>query len=190
MRATCASRSFPSASGAPKRPRRRAHGPKNANAAGAAVPSLLPHDADRVSFARSGAHFSDLGAALEALSRSSDERPQAIVVLSDGRLDRPGETNVEATIKAELGSLDVPVHTLALAEDVPADASIRAVRAAGSAVAHQPFSLRIDVGCEKLDCGDIPVVARELREKGASTVLASGTAHMRSARARRRSSSR
>jgi len=33
---------------------------------------------------------SDLAGALESIARAADERPLAIVVLSDGRLDRPG----------------------------------------------------------------------------------------------------
>ncbi|HVY48101.1 MAG TPA: glutamine amidotransferase, partial [Minicystis sp.] len=121
---------------------------------------------------------SDLDAALEAVARAADERPQAIIVLSDGRLDRPGEAGTAEATKAALGTLDVPVHTLALADAAPADASVRAVHAAGAAVAHQPFSLRVDVGCEKLDCGDVPVVVRELREQGAPATLANGTAHV------------
>lgn len=130
---------------------------------------------------------SDLTAALEAVAKSTDERPSAIVVFSDGRFDRPGATNAGASAALSLGPSDaaspIPVHTVAVAKDAPPDASIRAVRAAGAAVAHQPFSLRIEVGCEKLTCGDIPVVARELREEGAPTQLASGTAHIENGQA-------
>jgi uncharacterized membrane protein len=122
---------------------------------------------------------SDLGAALEAVGRAADERPAALVVLSDGRLDRPGATSPGEAVKAALGSLSVPVHTVALAEGAPRDASIRKVMAAGAAVAHQPFSLRIEVGCsESLSCDDVPVVARELREQGGATTLASGNARV------------
>jgi uncharacterized membrane protein len=134
---------------------------------------------ERRALAARPAMRSDLGAALEALARSSDERPQAIVVLSDGRLDRPPELGAGDAVKAALGALDVPVHTLALADEAPKDASIRAVKAAGAAVAHQPFSLRVEVGCDGgLDCGDVPVLARELREQGPPVLLASGTAHV------------
>ena len=134
---------------------------------------------ERRALAARPAMRSDLGAALEALARSSDERPQAIVVLSDGRLDRPPELGAGDAAKAALGALDVPVHTLALADEAPKDASIRAVKAAGAAVAHQPFSLRVEVGCDGgLDCGDVPVLARELREQGPPVLLASGTAHV------------
>ncbi len=118
---------------------------------------------------------SDLGGAFEAVSRAADERPAAIVVLSDGRLDRPGEAGAGEAAQALLGTLEVPVHTVSLASDAPKDASVRAVRAAGAAVAHQPLSLRIDVGCAGgLDCDDVPVVLRELRETGEPTVLAQG----------------
>ena len=127
---------------------------------------------------------SDLGAALESIARAADEHPAAIVVLSDGRLDRPGEIATEAAVKAALGRLSVPIHTVALSERAPADASIRKILAAGAAVAHQPFSLRIEVGCDGgLACGDVPVVARELRDEGSPVQLAEGTAHVASGKA-------
>lgn len=134
---------------------------------------------------------SDLGAALEAVARAADERPAAIVVLSDGRLDRPGPDGTGAATRAALEGLEVaggdkggdaprtPVDTLAVATEAPSDAAVRAVRTAGAAVAHQPLSLRIDIGCSGgLSCDAIPVTARELREEGPPTPLASGTAHV------------
>lgn len=122
---------------------------------------------------------SDLGAALESIARAADERPAAIVVLSDGRLDRPGELATAEAVRGALGQLSVPVHTVALAKAAPRDASIRRVLASGAAVAHQPFSLRIEIGCDGgLSCGDIPVVARELRREGPPVTLAEGTAHV------------
>ncbi len=127
---------------------------------------------------------SDLGAALESIARAADERPAAIVVLSDGRLDRPGEIAPADATRAALGRLSVPVHTVALADAAPRDASIRKVLAAGAAVAHQPFSLRIEIGCDGgLACGDIPVVARELRDQGPPVNLAEGVAHVVSGKA-------
>ncbi len=121
---------------------------------------------------------SDLVGAVEAVSRAADERPAAIVVLSDGRLDRPTDVQPGETIRASLGALDVPMHTVALATEAPTDASVRLVRAAGAAVAHQPLSLQVEVGCTgKLDCTSIPVRLRELREAGEPTDLASGTAN-------------
>jgi uncharacterized membrane protein len=122
---------------------------------------------------------SDLGTALESIAHAADERPAAIVVLSDGRLDRPGETATADAVRGALGQLSVPVHTVGLAERAPADASVRKILAAGAAVAHQPFSLRIEVGCDGgLTCGDIPVTARELRDEGPPVKLAEGTAHV------------
>jgi uncharacterized membrane protein len=123
---------------------------------------------------------SDLAAALESVSRSSDERPAAIVVVSDGRLERPGPEATEAGTRAALGGLAVPVHTVAVASKEPVDAQVRAVRAAGAAVAHQPFSLRVEIACTGgLACDEIPVAVRELREQGAATPLANGAAHVR-----------
>ncbi|WP_437596320.1 glutamine amidotransferase [Sorangium sp. So ce590] len=122
---------------------------------------------------------SDLSAALEALARAADERPSAFVVVSDGRLDRPGAEGTAAATRAALEGLDVPVHTVAVATESVRDASVRAVRTSGAAVAHQPLSLRIDIGCSGgLACDAVPVVARELREQGAPTTLATGTAHV------------
>jgi uncharacterized membrane protein len=121
---------------------------------------------------------SDLATALEFVGHAADERPAAIIVISDGRLDRPPSAGAAAAVKAALGQLEVPVHTVAVASNAPNDASVRAVRAAGAAVAHQPFSLEVEVGCEGLSCNEVPVTVRELRETGAPTMLASGTARV------------
>jgi uncharacterized membrane protein len=145
-----------------------------------AAPATPPEAAGPAGFRERPELRSDLAAALEALAHAPDERPAAIVVLSDGRLDRPGVEGAGEAARAALGKLGVPIHAVALASDPPVDASIRAVRAAGTAVAHQPLSLRIDVGCAGgLNCDEIPVVARELREQGAPASLAAGKAHVR-----------
>ncbi len=121
---------------------------------------------------------SDLGAALEALAQASDERPRAIVVVSDGRFDRPPAEGAGAAVRAAMGGLDVPVHTVAVAEKAPRDASVRAVHIAGAAVAHQPLALRVEVGCTGgLSCDDVPVTVRELHEAGEPRSLAQGIAH-------------
>src|SRR5690606_35722241 len=120
---------------------------------------------------------SDLTAALETVSQSPEERPSAVIVLSDGRLDRPAPGGPREAVTAAMGSLKVPIHVVALAKDPPADASIRAVKAAGAAVAHQALSLRVDVGCAGgLVCGEVPITARELRDEGEPRMLAQGTA--------------
>ncbi|MDI1484688.1 glutamine amidotransferase [Polyangium sp. y55x31] len=121
---------------------------------------------------------SDLAGAIESVARAADERPAAIVVLSDGRFDRPGEAQAGEAIRAALGTLTVPVHAVSLATEAPRDASVRAVRAAGAAVAHQPLTLRVEIGCAGgLDCDEVPVSLRELRESGEPTLLASGKAN-------------
>ncbi len=75
-----------------------------------------------------------------------------------------------------LGSIDVPIHTVALATNVPKDASVRKVSLAGAAVAHQPFALHVEVGCAGgLECAKVPVTVRELKTSGAET-LAEGDA--------------
>lgn len=122
---------------------------------------------------------SDLGAALMSLASLPEERPASIVVLADGRFDRPGEDRAGEAVQEELRGLRVPVHTVSLARAAVPDASIRAVRAAGAAVAHQPLPLTIQIGCDGgLACDDIVVSAKELIEGGPPALLASGTAHV------------
>jgi len=100
-------------------------------------------------------------------------------VLSDGRLDRPSENQPGPAVLEALHGLRVPVHTIGLASTSPRDASIRAVRAAGAAVAHQPLPLTIQIGCAGgLGCEDLTVSARELIEGGPPALLASGIAHI------------
>lgn len=144
---------------------------------GAPVPVSLPQGPADAPFRPSGR--SDLGAALEALAQASDERPRALVVVTDGRLDRPGAEVAGAGARAAMGALDVPVHTVAVASEAPRDASVRAVRIAGAAVAHQPLALRVEVGCTGgLSCDEVPVTVRELHDAGEPRSLAQGTARV------------
>jgi len=118
---------------------------------------------------------SDLSAALEGLAQGTDELPQAVVVVSDGRLDRPQAVALEAALHTALGRLDVPVHTVSLARAEPRDAAIRAVRLAGSVVAHQAARLEVEVGCSGgLSCGEVAVTAKELHLDEPPVVHASG----------------
>ncbi|HSQ64884.1 MAG TPA: glutamine amidotransferase [Polyangiaceae bacterium] len=123
---------------------------------------------------------SDLASALRALADAPEERPAAIVVVSDGRLDDPPEGATKATL-APLGALlHVPIHAIATTRAAPPDASIRHVTAAGAAVAHVPMPLRIEIGCSGgLACDELTVTARELHHDGAPTLLASGLAHVK-----------
>ncbi|MFO0678609.1 MAG: glutamine amidotransferase [Polyangiaceae bacterium] len=129
-----------------------------------------------------GAH-SDLGGALRALAKSAEERPAAVVVVSDGRLDDPGEGADAASLRSLADVLRVPVHTVATTDVTPKDASVLRVAAAGAAVAHVPLPLRVDVACSKdMRCDDLTVTAKELREDGAPALLASGIAHPKDGR--------
>ncbi len=132
---------------------------------------------------RDRARRSDLRAALAALAKGAEERPAAVVVISDGRLGDPPEDAPEAAL-SELGrSLGAKVHTIATTRRVPADASVRRVSAAG-AVAHVPLPLRVEIGCAGgLRCADVTVVARELREDGPPALLASGIANVKDGKA-------
>jgi uncharacterized membrane protein len=123
---------------------------------------------------------SDLASAIRALGTSAEERPSALVVVSDGRLDDPPEGTSLAALQALGEMLRVPIHAIATTRDVPADASIRHVAAAGAAVAHVPLPLRIDVGCTgPLSCDELTVTARELRDDGPPALLATGLAHLK-----------
>jgi uncharacterized membrane protein len=119
----------------------------------------------------------DLSGALSALSEESGERPKAVVVISDGRLARPTVSADSVALRELSSSLGAPVHTVAVTEHVPRDASIRSIRSSGATVAHQSLALTIEVGCSGgLVCGDVPVMARELRHGVEPFVLASGVA--------------
>jgi uncharacterized membrane protein len=115
---------------------------------------------------------SDLVAAMASALGESGERPDAVVVVSDGRMSRPAETADDEALKRTFAG--VTTHTVRVAEDAPADASIRSVHAAGVAVAHQTFTLTIEVGCEGVTCSEVPVVVRELRDSVPAADLASG----------------
>src|SRR6478736_1522911 len=118
---------------------------------------------------------SDLLGALESVLQRPGQRPRAIVVVSDGRLTRPGE-NVDAEALSRL-TAGVPVHTVSLGKEAPKDASVLSVRATGTAVAHQKFALSVEVACdERLSCDEVPVVVRELLEGEPPAVLARGKA--------------
>ena len=54
---------------------------------------------------------SDLGAALRALAASPAERPAAVVVVSDGRLDNPPAEASEASLRALGDELRIPIDT-------------------------------------------------------------------------------
>lgn len=126
---------------------------------------------------------SDVAMALEELLRTPGERPASVIVVSDGRLFRPAEGATAESIAGSLPNLGVPVHTVDVTRATPDDASIRAVNAAGAAVAHQPLVLSVEVGCEGLACGRIPVTVRELLRDEAPIVLAEGVADASSGQA-------
>jgi uncharacterized membrane protein len=122
---------------------------------------------------------SDLSAAIRELAGTAGERPRAVVVVSDGRFSRPVADLDDPALREAVGALGVPVHTVSVTDETPDDASIRGVRAAGVAVAHQPLAVTVEVGCAgDLDCRRIPVHIRELRDGVAPAELASGVAEI------------
>jgi len=146
---------------------------------GDGVPTPIPEGPSAASAPRS-----DLATAVRALATSHEERPSAIVVVSDGRLDDPGAEATRESLAALKESVGVPIHTVAVSDREPKDASVRRVAAAGAAVAHVPLPLRVEIGCAGgLDCDKLTVTARELREDGAPALLASGVAELKEGRA-------
>jgi uncharacterized membrane protein len=122
---------------------------------------------------------SDLAQALRELAATPGERPRAVIVVGDGRLARPLEDLDDARLREAVAGLGVPVHSVAVMDAPPNDASIRSVRAAGVAVAHQALAVTVEVGCEgDLSCARIPVRVRELRDGVAAAELATGVAEI------------
>ncbi|MGH7295100.1 MAG: VWA domain-containing protein, partial [Polyangiaceae bacterium] len=127
---------------------------------------------------------SDLGAAMRALAASPEERPAAVIVVSDGRLDDPPEDASPASLEALGQALHVPIDAVATTREAPPDASVRRVSTAGAAVAHVPLPLRVEVGCAGgVPCDELTVTARELRDDGPPSLLASGVAHPKDGKA-------
>jgi uncharacterized membrane protein len=151
---------------------------------GSGPPAPLPASAGDGGELTALAPHSALGEALRALASSAEERPAAVVVVSDGRLDDPPEQASEATLRALGAAMHVPIHAIATTREAPADASVRHVSSAGAAVAHVPLPLRVEVGCAGgLSCDELTVSARELQEDGPPTLLASGVAHAKEGKA-------
>lgn len=122
---------------------------------------------------------SDLARALAWLARAPGERASAVIVMSDGRLTRPGAEASDSELERLVRELGVPVHAVSLVPSAPPDAAVRQVFSAGSAVAHQPLSLRVEIACSGgLDCQDLPVKVRELRQNAEPSVLAQGVAKL------------
>jgi uncharacterized membrane protein len=119
---------------------------------------------------------SDLVRAARELFGASDERPRALVVVSDGKLSGSNAEALRQVLEGGGSGGELPpVHAVSVARNEPRDASLRAVRFAGAAVAHQPFQLAIEVGCGGgLACESLPVTVRELLDGAPPTMLASG----------------
>lgn len=126
---------------------------------------------------------SDLVRALDALAESAGERPAAVVIVSDGRLAQPSANLDDAALERAVKGLGVPLHTVNVARTTPKDASVRGVRAAGAAVAHQALAVTVEIGCHQLDCGTVPVTIREMLRGENPAILAEGKAEVRDGRA-------
>jgi len=140
-----------------------------------AIGGVRPAAAQGNALLRADGAGSDLASAIRALSERHEDPPSAIVVVSDGRVE------IGDIAERKIGPI---LHGVAIGAGSPPDASIRAVRLAGAAVAHQQLPLQIEIACTGgLSCGDITVTVRELRETtaggAAADVLVTGTASIK-----------
>jgi uncharacterized membrane protein len=111
---------------------------------------------------------SQLGPALRALDERTEDRPDRIVVVSDGKA---------LAIDSDLPN--IPIDVVATTKIEPEDASLREVSLSGTAVAHVPLPIRVRIGCSRgLSCEGLSVAAKELREDGPPALLATGLVHM------------
>ncbi len=105
------------------------------------------------------------------------ERSDALVVISDGRLDTPVPGTSRDALATRFKAFGIPIHTVNVVDDAPKDAHIRSVSLASTAVAHVPVPLRVEVGCTGgLSCGDLELRVRELRDHGSARDLSRGVA--------------
>ncbi len=121
---------------------------------------------------------SDLGDALRRVLDDQGEAPQLLVVLTDGRVE------LREDVVTELAQRKLPVTFVPTAVESPNDVSIRKVEIAGAAVAHQPFSLGVELGCHGLSCEELPVTVRELIDGADPVELGRGKASASSGTAR------
>jgi len=118
---------------------------------------------------------SDLNFALERLAESSDVKPSAIVVVSDGRWLRPSAATAKDGFELPPGLKGTTLHAVDVGGRLLRDASVLSVGTVGSAVAHQSLVLDVTVYCAKsLHCGKIPVVVRAHKRGVEPEVLARG----------------
>ena len=126
---------------------------------------------------------SDFTSALQSVGRTEHASPDALIVISDGRFSDPSaDKPLDASFSSPLKG--IPIHTVAVETRAPRDAQVRRADLAGTAVAHVPMPLRIELGCTGgLLCTDVPISVRELRDDGEPTTIATGTATVKDDRA-------
>jgi uncharacterized membrane protein len=121
---------------------------------------------------------SDLTRALNALTETVSEPPASVVLVTDGRLTRP-ESVVAASREFAQSLKGIPIYGVDVGGAAIPDASIRSVSGLGHAVAHQSFSLRVEVSCGGgLTCQQVPVYVREFERGRKSRDLAQSNAEL------------
>lgn len=121
---------------------------------------------------------SDLTAALNALGETIGEPPASVVLVTDGRLTRP-ESIEAAEREIPLSLKGIPIFGVEVGGAPIPDASIRSLSGLGHAVAHQSFSLRVEVSCGGgLSCQHVPVYVREFERGRKSREIAQSSADL------------
>ena len=111
---------------------------------------------------------SHLVQALASLDDKGKQLPDALVVVSDGRLDAPQPGVTQGQLSAGAGEAGVPIHGVWVASNPVKDAAIAEIKTAGAAVAHQAFPLTIGVRCTGgVRCESLGVSVDEMMESGA-----------------------
>jgi uncharacterized membrane protein len=134
-----------------------------------------PGDRDSPLVPARGATGSDLTAALEELGNQLGDKPSAILLITDGRLSRPApDADREAFLLP--GALrGAALHVVDVGGKTPRDVTVLSVESSGNAVAHQPFTIQVELGCfGDLDCSQVPVTVREYKRGVSANVLANG----------------
>lgn len=105
----------------------------------------------------------DLVAALGKIQKSESGPPNAIVVITDGRVTGGAPLDGGTEDPGASYFPDVPIHTVRVLDQPLTDRSVRNLRLPDVVVAHEPFRVDLEVGCSgRIRCDSVPFVVREL----------------------------
>lgn len=119
----------------------------------------------------------ELVPALARVPKGETGPPNAIVVVTDGRVI--GGAALANTSEIENASVwpDLPLHTVRVLDRALTDRSVRSLRLPDVVVAHEPFRVDLEVGCSgAARCGSVAFAVRELLQGAPASELHSGRA--------------